>query len=35
VGGGYSLKVGASTFIRGNGYFATGPIISIEREGLK
>ena len=35
VDGGYSLKVDASTFIRGNGYFATGPIVSIEREGLK
>ena len=35
VGGGYPLQVGAIAYIRGEGYMASGPIVSIEREGLK
>lgn len=31
--GGYTLRVGATTYIRGKGYMASGPIIAIEREG--
>ena len=31
--GGYTLQVGVTTYIRGNGYMASGPIIAIEREG--
>ena len=31
--GGYALRVGAVAYIRGEGYMASGPIISIEREG--
>lgn len=33
LGGGYALRVGAIAYIRGEGYMASGPIISIEREG--
>jgi hypothetical protein len=35
VGGGYPLRVGGIAYIRGEGYMASGPIISIEREGLE
>lgn len=35
LGGGYALRVGAMAYIRGEGYMASGPIISIEREGHK
>ena len=35
LGGGYALWVGSVAYIRGEGYMASGPIISIEREGLK
>lgn len=35
LGGGYALRVGAMAYIRGEGYMASGPIISIEREGQK
>ena len=35
LGGGYALRVGSVAYIRGEGYMASGPIISIEREGLK
>lgn len=31
--GGYSLRVGGTAYIRGEGYMGSGPIISIEREG--
>ena len=31
--GGYTLRVGATAYIRGSGYMGSGPIISIEREG--
>lgn len=34
VGGGYTLRVGATAYIRGVGYMASGPIVAIEREGL-
>jgi hypothetical protein len=30
---GYVLRVGATLYIRGEGYMASGPIIAIEREG--
>ncbi len=33
VGGGYAVRVGTVAFIKGEGYMASGPIISIEREG--
>lgn len=33
--GGYTLRVGSTAYIRGQGYMASGPIISIDREGLK
>lgn len=33
LGGGYKLRVGSTAYIRGEGYMASGPIISIEREG--
>lgn len=33
VGGGYALRVGATAYIRGVGYMASGPIVAIEREG--
>lgn len=32
VGGGYPVRVGASVFIQGDGYLATGFIIAMERE---
>ena len=35
LGGGYALRVGSVAYIRGEGYMASGPIISIDREGLK
>ena len=35
VGGGYAIQVGSTAYIRGEGYMASGPIISIEREGLE
>ena len=35
LGGGYELRVGSIAYIRGEGYMASGPIISIEREGLE
>ena len=35
VGGGYALNVGAITYIRGAGYMASGPIVSMEQEGLR
>lgn len=31
--GGYNLRVNTTTYIKGEGYMASGPIISIEREG--
>ena len=31
--GGYELRVGSTAYIRSAGYMASGPIISIEREG--
>ena len=31
--GGYALRVGLVTYIKGEGYMASGPVISIEREG--
>ena len=33
LGGGYALRVGSVAYIRGEGYMASGPIVSIEREG--
>jgi len=33
LGGGYSLRVGGTAYIRGEGYMASGPIIAMEREG--
>lgn len=33
--GGYKLRVNAPAYIRGNGYMAVGPIVSIEREEQK
>lgn len=33
LSGGYVLRVGATTYIRGAGYMASGPVIAIEREG--
>ena len=32
VGGGYEIRVGTVTYIRGEGYMASGPIVAIERE---
>ena len=32
LGGGYPLRVGATTFIKGAGYMGSGPVIAIERE---
>ncbi|MBR4098436.1 MAG: DUF4330 domain-containing protein [Clostridium sp.] len=32
--GGYALRVGATAYVRGEGYMGSGPIISIEREDL-
>ena len=34
VDGGYTLRVNTTAYIRGEGYMGSGPIISIEREGL-
>ncbi len=31
--GGYNLRVNTTAYIKGEGYMASGPIISIEREG--
>ena len=33
LGSNFALRVGAMAYIRGEGYMASGPIISIEREG--
>lgn len=33
LGGGFSLRVGYTAYIRGEGYMASGPIVAIEREG--
>ena len=30
--GGYTLRVGATSYVRGSGYMGSGPVISIERE---
>jgi len=35
LGGGYELRVGATAYIRGEGYMASGPITFIDREGLE
>ena len=35
VGGGYAVQVGDMAYIRGEGYLASGPIVAIDREGLK
>lgn len=35
VGGGYDIHVGATTYVRGKGYMGSGPIVDIDREGLK
>lgn len=35
LGGGYALRVGATAYIRGEGYMASGPITYIDREGLE
>lgn len=35
LGGGYVIRVGGTTYLRGQGYMASGPVINIEREGLK
>lgn len=35
VGGGYVVRVGATAYIRGQGYMASGPIIAMEREGME
>ena len=35
VGGGYIVRVGATAYIRGQGYMASGPIIAMEREGVE
>lgn len=32
---GYVLHIGETTYVRGEGYMGSGPIYSIEREGLK
>jgi hypothetical protein len=32
VGGGFAVRVGVVCYIRGEGYMASGPIVSIERE---
>ena len=31
--GGYELRVGITTYIKGEGYMASGPVIAVEREG--
>jgi len=33
LGGGYTLRGNTTAYIRGEGYMASGPIISIQREG--
>lgn len=33
LGGGYNLRVGVTTYIKGEGYMASGPVVSVEREG--
>lgn len=33
VGGGYILRVGATTYIKGEGYMVSGPIVAMEVEG--
>lgn len=33
LGGGYELRVGVTTYIKGEGYMASGPVVSVEREG--
>ncbi len=32
--GGYTLRVGITTYIRSSGYMGSGPVVAIEREGL-
>lgn len=34
VGGGYVVRVGDIAYIRGQGYMASGPIVSMEQEGM-
>ena len=34
LGGGYALRVGATMYLRGEGYMASGPVIAMEREGV-
>ena len=31
--GGYALRVGITTYIKGEGYMASGPVVAVEREG--
>lgn len=31
--GGYELRVGVTTYIKGEGYMASGPVVAVEREG--
>ena len=31
--GGYELRVGITTYIKGEGYMASGPVVAVEREG--
>lgn len=33
LGGGYKLRVGITTYIKSEGYMASGPVVSVEREG--
>ena len=33
LGGGYALRVGVTAYIKGEGYMASGPVVSVEREG--
>ena len=33
LGGGFKLKAGTTAYIRGAGYMAAGPIVSVHREG--
>ena len=35
LGGGYALRVGATMYLRGEGYMASGPVIAMEREGVR
>lgn len=32
--GGFALRIGETTYIKGQGYMASGPVVAIEREGL-